>query len=603
MSVPPMAELSSLRLFAQLWPFVRPYQLRLLAALLALLLTTLMSVLLGQGVRLVIDLGLVEGSVTGLNQAALALVALIVVLALGTFARFYWVTSLGELVSRDLRSQAFARLVQLHPSYFDAHRSGEIMSRLTTDTTLLQSIMGSSASMALRSALTVLAGLVMLLVTSPSLTLVVVVAVPVVLLPIFTLGRRVRQLSKRSQETIADVGTYAGEIIAQIKTVQAYDQQQAEQQAFDQETEKAWQVARLRIWQRSLLIALAMLLSFLAVGTMVYLGALAVMRGDMSPGDLAAFVFYALMVAFGAATVSEVFGELQRGAGALERILQLLQAESEIQSPAQPQTPLLSEAPLVALEQVVFSYPSRPEQYALAGINLRIQAKQRVAIVGPSGAGKSTLFELLLRFYDPTSGQVLWQGLPLPSLDLSHYRRRLAWVAQNPVLFARDVHYNIAYGSPHASLAEVEAAAKAAHAWEFIQELPQGLNTYLGEQGVRLSGGQKQRLVIARAILNNPELLLLDEATSALDSQSEHWVQQALNQLMQNRTTLIIAHRLATVIDADLILVMDKGQIVAQGSHPQLLQSSPLYRQLAEQQFGAGGNKASAPAAAGSLKD
>ena len=571
---------------AQLWPYLKRYRHLMLGAAAALVLTSGLTLALGQGVRLVIDQGILAESLSALNRTLGFVMVLVVAMAVGTFVRFYLVTWLGERVSADLRADVFAHLVHMHPSYFEENASGDIMSRLTTDTTLLQSIIGSSLSFALRNALTVTGGLVMLLITNLKLSLVVLLGVPAVLIPVLYMGKQVRQLSRRSQDTVADVGSYAGEIIRQIKTVQSYAREPFEKAAFQVEVDAALEVARQRIRQRSILMAVVILLAFTAIAAMVWVGGYDVMTGTMTGGELAAFVFYAVMVAFGVAGVSEVYGEVQRAAGATERLMELLAEPSIIVSPAEagPFDPNAEHH--LTLNNVSFSYPSRPETNALSEVSLAVKRGETVALVGPSGAGKSTLFELLLRFYDPQQGSVTLLGQDVRALPLPELRQHIGLVPQQPVLFSNDVWHNIRYGRPYASDAEVLEAAKAANAMAFIEALPQGFASDLGEAGVRLSGGQKQRLVIARAILKDPDLLLLDEATSALDAESEYQVQQALEKLMKQRTTLIIAHRLATVQGADRIVVMDQGRIVAEGTHTQLLTQSPLYRRLAELQFG-----------------
>ncbi|AJQ96294.1 ABC transporter transmembrane domain-containing protein [Gynuella sunshinyii] len=573
----------------KIWPFVSRYKTILVLALCALVFTSAITLTLGQGIRMAIDQGFLAASMQSLNQTLLFMMVLVVCMAAGTFVRFYLVTWLGERVVADIRQAVFNHLVHLHPSYFEENRSGEITSRLTTDTTLLQSIIGSSMSWALRSVITVVGALIMLMITNFKLTLIVLAAVPLVLVPILVIGRRVRVLARRSQDTVADVGAYAGEIIQQIKTVQSYAREDYEKKAFGVEVGEAFDVARQRIRQRSVMMSTVLLLAFGAICLMVWVGGRDVMAGVMSGGDLAAFVFYAIMVAFGVASVSEVMGELQRAAGAIERLLELLAVESLIQSPERVREMKATPDYHLQLDQVTFNYPSRPDRHALHELTLNIKAGETVALVGPSGAGKSTLFEILLRFYDPQQGQVLLNDVDIRELNLQQLRQEMALVPQQPVLFSTDVMTNIRYGRPDASDEEVYAAAKAAYADEFIRQLPQQYHSYLGENGVRLSGGQKQRVVIARAILNNPRILLLDEATSALDAESEHQVQKALDALMQNRTTLIIAHRLATVINADRIVVMNEGRVVAQGQHGQLVQHSPLYQRLAELQFSQGG--------------
>jgi len=577
----PKAFTSLLPIFA----FIKPYKLMLASALLALLMTAAVNLSLGQGVKFVIDSGFIAGSVEQLQSAILVLIGLISLLAIGTFSRFYLMSWLGERVSADIRKAVFNRIVTLHPSYFEENRSGELMSRLTTDTALLQSIVGSSFSMALRSLLMLIGGLVMLMVTNLKLTLFVIFSVPVILIPMMIYGRKVRKLAESSQDAIADVGTYAGEIIQNIKVVQSYTHEVKEQKAFADEVEKAFSVAKRRVKQRSLLIAIVIFLTFGAISGMLWVGGMDVLQGKMSGGELGAFVFYAIMVAMSVATVAEVYGELQRAAGSATRLLELLEVESDIKELTSHEALPNNAQSVIKFENVDFCYPSRPDSAALKHINLAIPTGNIVALVGPSGAGKTTLFELLQRFYDPQKGSIRFNDVDITQLKLTDLRQAMGMVPQHPILFSSDVWHNIRYGKPEASDEEVISAAKRAHAHEFIEQLPQGYGSFLGEQGVRLSGGQKQRIAIARAILKDPDVLLLDEATSALDAQSESHVQAALDELMTNRTTLIIAHRLATVIHADLIVVMDQGEIVDTGDHKSLLKSSKLYQRLCELQF------------------
>jgi ATP-binding cassette subfamily B protein len=590
---------AGLTMLTGLWPFLQPYRWVLFLAILSLILTAGLNLSLGQGVRLIVDDGFVGGSLSKLNTILWSFLSVVILLSLGTFARFYLVTWLGERVTADIRKAVFNHLITLEPNYFETNRSGELMSRLTTDTSVLQSIIGSSISFALRSLLLVVGGLFMLLITNAKLTLVVFGALPIIILPVLFFGKRVRVLSRASQDSVADVGTYAGEILQQIKTVQSYTREENERNAFAKEVENAFFVAKQRIMNRGLLTALVILFAFSAIGVMVYVGAKDVLLGNMSGGELAAFIFYAVMVAGGIAAVSEVLGELQRAAGATERLLELLSVNALIHSPNSHEVDILHEADRdeklshhnhncnhIEFNNVKFSYPSRPEFCALDDINLIIKQGETIALVGSSGAGKSTLFELLQRFYDPQIGEIQLHNISLRQLDLHSARRQMALVPQQPILFSADVMHNIRYGKPDASDEEDISAAKAAYAHDFIIQLPDQYHSFLGENGVRLSGGQKQRVVIARAILNDPDILLLDEATSALDSESERWVQKALNKLMKKRTTLIIAHRLATVVHADRIIVMENGRMIAEGSHQQLLASSPKYQTLAALQFG-----------------
>nr|WP_226704117.1 ABC transporter transmembrane domain-containing protein [Microbulbifer elongatus] len=580
--------MSAREMMAALWQFMRPYKKVLLGAGVALVFTAGITLAIGQGVRLLVDNGLTGDSSDELAHWVLVLLGLAWFMAMGTYARHFLVSWLGERVVADLRKAVFDHIVTLHPSYFETNRSGEIMSRLTTDTTLLQHIIGTSFSMALRSALMFVGALILLLVTNLKLSLMVLVGVPLVLLPIVLYGRRVRKLSKASQDSIADVGSYAGEIIQHIKTVQSYTREAAEMQAFAAEVETAFDVAKRRIRQRSLLIAVVILLMFGAVSGLLWVGGNDMIAGRMSSGDLAAFVFYAVMMGSAVATISEVYGELQRATGATERLMDLLHVKSEIpvgKLGPDLEMPKVEGPGRVEFEAVDFSYPTRLEHPAIHHLDLDVPAGRSLALVGPSGAGKSTLLELLQRFYDPQGGRITLDGIDIREMDTATLRSQIAVVPQQPALFTADVWYNVRYGKPDASDEEVIAAAKAAHAHEFIEQLPEGYNSHLGEQGTRLSGGQKQRIAIARAILTDPKILLLDEATSALDAESEYHVQRALEALMQNRTTIIIAHRLATILHADSIAVLDKGRLVAQGSHRELIGVSPLYKRLAELQF------------------
>jgi ATP-binding cassette subfamily B protein len=576
------AKLSTL---LQLVGFMRPYRGTMLAAAAALIFTAAITLSMGQGVRILIDQGFASGSREQLKYAVMVISVLALLMAIGTFIRFYLVSWLGERVSADIRDAVFANVIELHPSYFESNRSGEIMSRLTTDTTLLQTIIGSSLSMALRSSLTLVGALVLLIVTNLQLTLIVLSSIPLVLMPMLLYGRRVRALSNESQDSIAHVGSYAGEAIQHIKTVQSYNREEFEKTAFAAEVERAFLIARRRIRQRALLIAGVILLVFGGLAGMIWSGGNDVVSGKMTGGELGAFVFYAIMVGTALATISEVWGELQRAAGATDRLMELLAEKSLIEEPAAPELPTDLKQPQLRIERVSFSYPSRPEQLALAGLELTVEPGQSLALVGPSGAGKSTVFELLQRFYDPQHGTIFLSGHDIRSLPTHYLREQMAVVPQDPAMFTADLQFNIGYGKKGASEAEIHAAARSAHAEEFIKRLPQGYQTHLGERGARLSGGQKQRIAIARAILKDPAILLLDEATSALDAESEYQVQLALQELMKNRTTVIIAHRLSTILHADKIAVLDQGRLVATGTHDSLLESCDLYRRLANLQF------------------
>ena len=565
--------------------FVGPYRAAVIGALVALTLSAAAVLAMGVGLRLLIDQGFNGENIGLLNDALIYLIGMVVLLAAGTFARFYLVSWLGERVVADIRRAIFERLLRLSPSYFEINKTGELLSRITTDTTLLQTVIGSQASSALRNLLLLTGGIVMLFITSPRLTGLVFVLVPIVVVPIIVFGRRVRQRSRASQDRIADLGSQVEESLNAIHTVQAFGQETNVETSFATKVDSAFRTAIGRVRARAFLTAFVILFVFAGIAAVLWLGGHDVLDGRLTGGELSSFLFLAVVVAGSVGSLSEVYGDLQHAAGAAERLAELLRQESDIVTAESPQPlPEPSEG-AIALDDVTFSYPSRPDEPALADFTLTVAPGEHVALVGPSGAGKTSVFNLLLRFYDPGTGAVRLDGMNLRDVKSEAARGRFGLVPQDPVIFAADAWENIRFGRPGASDEEVRAAARAAGAEAFLDALPEGFATFLGEKGMRLSGGQKQRIAIARAILRNPAILLLDEATSALDAESERAVQQALDTLMAGRTTIVIAHRLATVQKADRIVVMDEGRVVAEGTHDALVAEDGLYARLAALQF------------------
>lgn len=565
--------------------YLKPYWPQALIAAAALIIAAGSVLAIGQGLRLVIDEGFGNGTAAALDQALLLTGGVVLVMAAASALRFYWVMWLGERMAADLRQDVFHRLLALEPGFYAQNGVGEIQSRMTTDTALLQSVLGSTFSMALRNSLLLAGTLIMLVVTSPGLTALVVVGIPLVVAPMLIYGRRVRRLSRLSQDRIADVGSYASETLGGIETVQAFVHEPVDRQIFDDRVESAFTTAVRRIRQRAGLNAVALLLAFTGVAFVLWRGGHAVLAGAMSAGELSAFIFYAVLAAGAVGVLSEVAGELFRASGAAERLFELLDTQPSIQAPAQLKNLAAPVRGEVTLEDVHFAYPTRPDRPALNGIDLTVRAGETLALVGPSGAGKSTLVSLILRFYDPTAGCIRFDGIDLRALDPQDLRSQMALVAQTPVLFSGTVAENIRFGNPAAAEGAVQQAAQAAFCDEFVDRLPEGMDTDIGPGGVQLSGGQRQRIAIARALLRDPALLLLDEATSSLDAESEQQVQAALSHLMAGRTSIVIAHRFSTVKNADRIAVLEAGALRAVGTHESLMTQDSLYAHLAALQF------------------
>ncbi|MBP7002230.1 ABC transporter transmembrane domain-containing protein [Amaricoccus sp.] len=578
------AKAAAVRPLRALAPFLAPYRAMVWGALVALTVTAALSLALPFAVRRVVDGFSVEsvGLMDAYFGAAIGIAAL---LALGTALRFYLVTRLGERVVFDIRKAVYDRVIGMSPGFYERIMTGEVLSRLTTDTTVILAVIGSAVSVALRNALTLVGALALLFYTSPKLTALVLVGVPLVVVPILALGRRLRGLSRESQDRIAEGAAQATETLLAAQTVQAYTHEAASRARYAAVAEAGFDAARRRIVARAVLTAIVIFLVFASIVVVLWIGAADVRSGAMSPGELVQFVIYAVLVAGSAAALSEIWGELLRAAGATERLVELLHMEDDIHDPADPVALPARVRGEIAFEDVTFRYPARPEIAAVTGLAFRARPGETVAIVGPSGAGKTTILQLLMRFFDPDSGRITLDGTDIGSVTRSDLRRQFALVPQEPAIFAASARENIRFGRPEASDAEVEAAARAAAAHEFLVRLPQGYDTFVGERGVMLSGGQRQRIAIARAILRDAPVLLLDEATSALDAESERAVQAAVERLAEGRTTLVIAHRLATVKRADRILVFEEGRIVAEGAHGALVAEGGLYARLARLQF------------------
>lgn len=581
-SIPAKGKIGSLRYLLR---YLYPYRNLTAGAAIALVMTS--SVVLGMGtaLRYLIDQGIRKGDQHLLNQGYLILLGVVVALAIGTYTRYLLVSLVGEKVVADIRRDVFAKVLSMHTAYFESSRTGDLIAHITTDTTLLQTVVGSSVSVFFRNLLLFVGGFILLVITSVKLSEYVLLMLPLVLFPIIILGKRVRVLSRATQNKVGDISAHAEETIGAIRTIHAMALEDAENHRFGSLINETVSIALARIRMRALLTAIVICLIFGAIISVLYIGGQDVIAGRISPGDLSAFIFYSVVVAGALGALSEVVGEMQRAAGATERLMELMQLESQIKAPAEPFH--FSKPPLgrLSFEHVTFHYASRPDTAALANVSFRIEPGETVAIVGPSGAGKTTIFQLLLRFYDPQFGIIRIDSHDVRTLDPREWRSHIGLVPQDPVIFSTSAFENIRMGKPDASDDEVRAAAQAASALEFLESLPDGLNTYLGEKGVRLSGGQRQRVAIARAIIRNPSVLLLDEATSALDAENETAIQATLERIMQARTTLVIAHRLATVVNADRIIVLSEGKIEASGTHAQLLASNPLYKRLAELQF------------------
>jgi ATP-binding cassette, subfamily B, bacterial len=576
---------AKLRPLLALAPYIARYRGRAVLAFISLTVAAVTTLVVPVAVRRMIDFGFSPEGIAMINSYFSVMIAVVAVLAGASASRFYLVMTIGERIVADLRRDVFAHLISLSPAFFDSARSGELVSRLTADTTQIKSAVGASVSIALRNLMLFIGATAMMVITSPKLSLFVLLAIPVIVIPLVAFGRWVRRLSRNAQDTLADASAYASELVGAIRTVQAYTSERLAASRFGREVEQAYDAARSSTRARAVLTLIIIFIVFSSVVVILWVGSHDVLTGSISPGRLGQFVLYAAFAASALGQLSETWGEVSAASGAAERLFEILRVKSQIVTPA---SPVVLPSPArgdVGFESVSFAYPTRPNVLAVDGVSLSVRAGEKVAIVGPSGAGKSTLFHLLLRFYDPASGTISVDGVPIRSADPRAVRARMALVPQDSVVFAATARENIRFGRPDASDAEVERAADLAHASEFLRRLPDGFETQLGERGVTLSGGQRQRIAIARAILRDAPLLLLDEATSALDAESETLVQTALEELMRHRTTLVIAHRLATVLSCDRIMVMDQGRIVEQGTHASLVAANGLYARLARLQF------------------
>ncbi len=565
--------------------YLRPYKWQVFGAVVAIVFTSSSVLGMGWGLKYLIDEGISKGDVALLDRSFAILLGVTFMLAIASYSRFLLVTWTGERMVADIRNDVYAKLMHMHIGFFETTRTGELLSRLTTDTTLLQGVIGSSLSVAARNLLSMIGAIILLMITSIELTAYIFLVMPLVVVPIIVLGRKVRVLARESQERVADISAHAEESISAIRTVQSLALEPYEKKQFKTHVDASLDAALKRIRTRAFLTALVIMLIFGAIVTVLWFGGRDVLTGEISAGELSAFVFYSVVVAGAVGAISEVIADLQRAAGAAERLGELLEINSDISSPARVKV-AFSDAPAqVCFDHVDFTYPMRPDKPAIDGFNLKVDAGKRIALVGPSGAGKTTLFQLLLRFYDPQQGVVTINGIDIKNIPLETLRGMIGIVPQDPVIFSGSARENIRLGAIDASDEEIIQAAQMASVLEFLEKLPDGLDTHLGEKGVQLSGGQRQRVAIARAIVRNPRILLLDEATSALDSENEYYIQQALDRVMDGRTTFVIAHRLSTVMKADEIVLLNEGRMEAAGTHAELLVKSPLYARLAELQF------------------